>query len=259
MPFVTGCAPTAGAGSPRSAGTGGKIHRPGNSPSRGRGRYGVRRRKKCGWAGPPASCKRRKAGCRPPPSGCRSRRARPALRPPDTAAAYALPPQAAQGQLGVVGHGAGVRVDALAQRVQRAGQRTRLVDHTGPAFQKAAVAGLGAGGQAQGGQATLRRDVAFAECLRHNAGRQIQPPCDAVQIVPRQPQVPALAAAAAATRTHEGKLVPRGQGGAQRQSFTAAPGLHGHRRTSQGQSSPAAKAAVASKALCTMLATFTSV
>ena len=151
------------------------------------------------------------------------------------------------------------RVDALSQRVQRAGQRPRRMDGAGAAFKKAAVSGPGVGGQAQGGQQRLRGQVAFAERSRHDAGRQPQPPGDAVQIVPGQHQIPPSAAAAAAPGAGKVKAVPCRNARQVIPVLTAAAGFHDHSGTSQGLERPAAKSVSSSKPLRTMLATFTSV
>ena len=129
----------------------------------------------------------------------------------------------------------------------------------GAALKKAAVAGLGVRRQAKSGKAALRGNVAFAESCGDNARGQPQPPCDTVKVIPGKNQVAPFAAAVAASCTNKRKRIARCQGGAELPGFGAAAGLYDHRHTSQGFSRPAAKSATASKALCTMLATLTSV
>ena len=107
-------------------------------------------------------------------------------------------PRTAQRRLDVILHPGRHGINALAQRVERTGQRPCGMDGAGAAFKKAAVPGLRVGRQPKRRQAGRIGHIAFAEGRCHDAGRQPQPPRNAGEVIPGQHQIPPSAAAATA-------------------------------------------------------------
>ena len=111
----------------------------------------------------------------------------------------------AQGQLRAVFYGGAYRVDTLSQWIQCAGQWACIMDSTGVSLKEAAMTGLRVRRQAQCRQTALRSNIFLAESMRHNAWGQVQPPCDAIQIITRKDQIVPMTTAIAASGTDKRK------------------------------------------------------
>ena len=135
-------------------------------------------------------------------------------------------PRTAQRRLDVILHPGRHGINALAQRVERTGQRPCGMDGAGAAFKKAAVPGLRVGRQPKRRQAGRIGHIAFAEGRCHDAGRQPQSPRNAVEVIPGQHQIPPFAATIAATCAGKIKCLPCCQVRAAIPVFTAAARLH---------------------------------